>query len=548
MNDEYGGSAIAELVGPDHAQLAEPQPAPHGPLLERARRDVVADPVLGARRRRVDRRASGRWAPGVTTLPAKTAKWTTTQGKLTQDECNAAAKAFSSKAFDLRHYDDDSWVKNNPDAAADRRAGGELGRRRAAGGPARSATHVRREPRRAARRPRPLGGRSAGDAGRRPARADLGRAGRGGRAARRPGCASGTGSGPATRSRCSPPTTPPTSRRCSRSGTRAASRCRSPAACTRARRPTSSTAATPALLRDRGQPADGARGAERRGGARVLVFGGGGGRGAGGGASRCEPVGAARHRRRLDLLHLRHDRQAEGRAAQPRATSARWRPPTWPTPTRVGPARLDDPRRRPQPRLGPDGAALPRPRRGAGAAALGRLRRRRAARAWSRPAERSSFFVPPTLLRRLCRPPAGGLGVGRADRDDPRRRRAGPARRPARRRSPPRPGRLERLRPGRVALHDHRPRQGGDRAPPSRPATRTALRSVGVARVGDASCASSTTRRPRAAARRGGRGGGRRPDRDGAATSTCRRRRAETLRGGCLHTGDLGLLRRRRAA
>jgi hypothetical protein len=34
---------------------------------------------------------------------------------LTQDECNAAAKAFHSKAFDLRHYDDDVWVKNNPD-------------------------------------------------------------------------------------------------------------------------------------------------------------------------------------------------------------------------------------------------------------------------------------------------------------------------------------------------------------------------------------------------------------------------------------------------
>ena len=37
-------------------------------------------------------------------------------GQLTQDEANAAAKAFSSKAYDLRHYDDDSWFKNNPDA------------------------------------------------------------------------------------------------------------------------------------------------------------------------------------------------------------------------------------------------------------------------------------------------------------------------------------------------------------------------------------------------------------------------------------------------
>ena len=53
---------------------------------------------------------------GITSLPAKTAKWTTTRGKLTQDECNAAAKAFRSRAHDLRHYDDDVWVKNNPDA------------------------------------------------------------------------------------------------------------------------------------------------------------------------------------------------------------------------------------------------------------------------------------------------------------------------------------------------------------------------------------------------------------------------------------------------
>ena len=54
--------------------------------------------------------------PGSTSLPAKTAKWTTTQGKLTQDECNAAAKAFHSAKYDLRYYDDDVWAKNNPDA------------------------------------------------------------------------------------------------------------------------------------------------------------------------------------------------------------------------------------------------------------------------------------------------------------------------------------------------------------------------------------------------------------------------------------------------
>jgi hypothetical protein len=66
--------------------------------------------------------ADDNWTTGVgpivagsTSLPAKTAKWKTTQGKLTQEECNAAAKAFGSKAHDLRFYDDDVWVKNHPD-------------------------------------------------------------------------------------------------------------------------------------------------------------------------------------------------------------------------------------------------------------------------------------------------------------------------------------------------------------------------------------------------------------------------------------------------
>jgi hypothetical protein len=54
-------------------------------------------------------------AGGSTSLPAKTAKWTTTRGKLTEDECNAAAKEFHSRKFDLRFYDDDVWVKNNPE-------------------------------------------------------------------------------------------------------------------------------------------------------------------------------------------------------------------------------------------------------------------------------------------------------------------------------------------------------------------------------------------------------------------------------------------------
>ena len=53
---------------------------------------------------------------GSTSLPAKTAKWTTTQGKMTQEELNAAAQGFRSAKFDLRFFDDDVWVKNNPEA------------------------------------------------------------------------------------------------------------------------------------------------------------------------------------------------------------------------------------------------------------------------------------------------------------------------------------------------------------------------------------------------------------------------------------------------
>lgn len=115
MNDEYGGSAIAELVG--LITLTSQNRSPHhqaryskerGEMWSQIPYSVLADDNFTA--------GVGPMGAGVTTLPAKTAKWTTTQGKLTQDECNAAAKAFSSRVHDLRHYDDDNWVKNNPDA------------------------------------------------------------------------------------------------------------------------------------------------------------------------------------------------------------------------------------------------------------------------------------------------------------------------------------------------------------------------------------------------------------------------------------------------
>jgi hypothetical protein len=53
--------------------------------------------------------------PGSTSLRAKTAPYTTTRGKLSQEECNELAREFRPSAWDLRHFDDDTWLKNHPD-------------------------------------------------------------------------------------------------------------------------------------------------------------------------------------------------------------------------------------------------------------------------------------------------------------------------------------------------------------------------------------------------------------------------------------------------
>jgi len=48
-------------------------------------------------------------------LPPKSAPYTTTRGKLSQEECNRLAKEFRPTAWDLRYYDDDAFVKHHPD-------------------------------------------------------------------------------------------------------------------------------------------------------------------------------------------------------------------------------------------------------------------------------------------------------------------------------------------------------------------------------------------------------------------------------------------------
>ena len=114
-SDEYGGSAIAELVGlvsmssqqSSEYHMSKWAKAP-GEMFSPVPYSVLAD----------DRWTStvGPIRGGSTTLPPKTEKYTTTRGKLTQDECNDAARGFTPSyiAKGSRHLDD-SWVKYNAD-------------------------------------------------------------------------------------------------------------------------------------------------------------------------------------------------------------------------------------------------------------------------------------------------------------------------------------------------------------------------------------------------------------------------------------------------
>jgi hypothetical protein len=112
FNDEYGGMLIAEIVGLvsmssqnwseyHMAKFTDARGEMWTPVPYSILSDDEWTSTVGAMR------------PGTTSLPAKTAKYTTTRGKLTQDECNEAARSFQPTAWELRHYDDDAWVKNH---------------------------------------------------------------------------------------------------------------------------------------------------------------------------------------------------------------------------------------------------------------------------------------------------------------------------------------------------------------------------------------------------------------------------------------------------
>ncbi len=114
FNDEYGNSLIAEIVGlvsmssqnwSDYhmAKYSDARgemwtPVPYSVLVDDEWTSTV-----------------GPIGPGSTSLPPKTAPYTTTRGKLSLEECNRLAKEFRPSAWELRHYDDDTWLKNHAD-------------------------------------------------------------------------------------------------------------------------------------------------------------------------------------------------------------------------------------------------------------------------------------------------------------------------------------------------------------------------------------------------------------------------------------------------
>jgi hypothetical protein len=120
FNDEYGGALIAEIVGLvslSSQNQSEYHMAKHndgrGEMWTPIPYSVLVDDEWTS--------TVGALRPGTTSLPAKSAGYTTTSGKLSQDECNQRARAFTPSAWELRHYDDDCWVKNHAgDARADR--------------------------------------------------------------------------------------------------------------------------------------------------------------------------------------------------------------------------------------------------------------------------------------------------------------------------------------------------------------------------------------------------------------------------------------------
>ncbi|MCW3012984.1 MAG: hypothetical protein JWO02_76 [Solirubrobacterales bacterium] len=113
MNDEYGGGAIAELVG--LLSLTTQQNSEHHMEKFTGARGEMWTPIPYSLLTDDEWTSTvGPIGPGGTALPAKTALYTTTRGKLTQEENNRLAREFRPTGWDQRHYDDDTWVKSHP--------------------------------------------------------------------------------------------------------------------------------------------------------------------------------------------------------------------------------------------------------------------------------------------------------------------------------------------------------------------------------------------------------------------------------------------------
>lgn len=119
MNDEYGRDLIAELVG--YISLTSQQGNDYvmskwsnarGDMWSTIPYSVLADDEFTS--------SVGPIRGGSTSLPAKNGLYTTTRGKLTQEQCNSEAKGADHLVFDDEHrFLDDEWLKlhaNDPRA------------------------------------------------------------------------------------------------------------------------------------------------------------------------------------------------------------------------------------------------------------------------------------------------------------------------------------------------------------------------------------------------------------------------------------------------
>jgi hypothetical protein len=115
MNDEYGRDLIAELVG--YISLPSQQGSEYTmSKWSNARSDMWSTIPYSVLSDDEFTESVGPIRGGSTSLPAKRALYTTTKGKLTQDQCNAEAKSLSALVHEDRYrFLDDEWMKLHKD-------------------------------------------------------------------------------------------------------------------------------------------------------------------------------------------------------------------------------------------------------------------------------------------------------------------------------------------------------------------------------------------------------------------------------------------------